>query len=317
MIWQNLKKPFFVLAPMDAVTDTVFRRVIAKAAKPDLFFTEFTNATGWQKAGNKAIAGRLNFTADETPIIAHLWGVVPNDIEQTAKDAMAMGFSGVDLNMGCPAKHVIKHGACSALIHNHSLAGQLINSAKKSGLPVSVKTRLGIRENEVENWVTFLLEQGIDALTMHCRTQKEMSKAPAQWDNMAIIANLRDKIAPNTKIIVNGDIMDRRQGLEIVEKYSIDGAMIGRGVFHNPFCFEVQPKTHNKQELLALLKYHLDIFRNTWGEEAGKRRFEPLKKFFKVYVRDFDGANDLRSQMMTAHTLNEIEEILSNHNLVV
>jgi tRNA-dihydrouridine synthase len=308
-IWDTLPKPFFVLAPMDAVTDTVFRRVVIKAAPPDLFFTEFTNATGWVKAGSKATGGRFKFTPTEQPLIAHLWGTVPQNMSQTSIDVCQMGFVGIDLNMGCPVKHVVKNGACSALIHNQPLAQELIEAAKTSGLPVSVKTRLGIKENEVDTWVPFLLKQNIAALTMHCRTQKEMSKVPAQWANMRRIVELRDQIAPQTKIIVNGDILDREQATQIIKKYSLDGAMIGRGVFHNIFCFETESKKHKQSELLELLNYHLDLFEQTW--ENPSKRFEPLKKFFKVYIRDFDGANELRARLMQCHEVTEVRKILS------
>lgn len=310
-IWEELPQPFFILAPMEAVTDTVFRRVVIRAARPDLFFTEFANATGWVRAGEKAIGGRLKLTDSEQPILAHLWGIVPDDMAKTAKYAAKIGYQGIDLNMGCPDKSVVKSGACSALIHNHELAAKLIDAAKQSSLPVSVKTRLGIKQNEIEEWVPFLLEQNITTLTMHCRTQKEMSKVPARWENMARIVQLRDQIAPQTKIVINGDITDRQHGLELIEQYKLDGAMIGRGIFHNIFCFEHQPKAHSRQELLDLLHYHLDLFEQTWGQTG--RRFEPLKKFFKIYIRDFDGANELRARLMQCHSVAEVRQVLATN----
>lgn len=311
-IWQELPQPFFILAPMEAVTDTVFRRVVIKAAKPDLFFTEFTNATGWVRAGEKAISGRLRFAKPEQPLIAHLWGVVPEDMAATAKYATKMGYAGIDLNMGCPAKKVVKSGACSGLIHNQPLTAKLIEAAKTSGLPVSVKTRLGIKKNEVEEWVSFLLKQDIAALTMHCRTQKEMSKVPAQRENMQHIVKLRDELAPQTKIIVNGDVINRQQGLELVKKYNLDGVMIGRGIFHNIFCFEHKIHEPTSDELLDLLKYHLDLFEQTWGDKSGQvnHRFEPLKKFFKIYIRNFDGANELRAKLMQCHDASQVRGLL-------
>jgi tRNA-dihydrouridine synthase len=307
--WQDLPKPFFALAPMDGVTDVVFRHVVAKAAKPDVFFTEFTNtAAFFSEYGRKSTASRLAFSADEQPMVAQIWGTNPEHYAFMAKGLKKMGFAGIDINMGCPVKDVIKGGSCAALIENPDLAATLIAAAKEGGLPVSVKTRIGFKTIRTEEWVGFLLKQGIAALTIHGRTQKEMSKVPAHWDEIAKVVALRDKIAPGTIIIGNGDIADRAQGLERIKQTGADGVMIGRGVFTNPFCFEHEPRQHSRQELLGLLNFHLNLVEKS----EHKMPFAPLKRFFKIYIRDFDGASELRVQLMATESIAEVRALLAH-----
>ena len=307
-IWQDLPHPFFILAPMEAVTDVVFRHVIKEAAAPDLFFTEFTNATGWVHAGDKAIRGRLIKTNDEHPIIAQIWGGEVGDMAHLAAYCRDLGYDGIDINMGCPAKSAVKSGG-SALIRNPALAAEAIAAAKTAGLPVSVKTRLGYTHvDEWRDWLTHLFKQDIVNLTIHLRTKKEMSKVPAHFELIPEIVALRDEIAPQTLLTINGDIHDRAHGEELVQQYSVDGVMIGRGVFHNPFAFEHTPAAHNKEELLNLLRLQLDLY-DEWQPQL-QRPFETLKRFFKIYVRDFDGASELRNQLMQTKSTDEVRKLL-------
>ena len=307
-IWQDLPRPFFILAPMEAVTDVVFRHVIKKASAPDLFFTEFTNATGWVHAGDKAIRGRLIKTNDEHPIIAQIWGGEVGDMAHLAAYCRDLGYDGIDINMGCPAKSAVKSGG-SALIRNPTLAAEAIAAAKTAELPVSVKTRLGYtRVDEWRDWLTHLFKQDIVNLTIHLRTKKEMSKVPAHVELIPEIVALRDEIAPQTLLTINGDIRDRAHGEELVQQCGVDGVMIGRGVFHNPFAFEHTPAAHNKEELLNLLRLQLDLY-DEWQPQL-QRPFETLKRFFKIYVRDFDGASELRNQLMQTKSTDEVRKLL-------
>lgn len=308
--WNNIPKPFFVLAPMEAVTDVVFRHIVAKAAPPDIYFTEFTNATSFcNPKGKHSTRGRLTFTPDEQPIVAQIWGSDPEHFAKMSRELKQMGFAGIDINMGCPDKSVIKTGSCSALIENPTLAAELIEAAKEGGLPVSVKTRLGFKTIKTEAWTSFLLKQELAALTIHGRTQKEMSKVPAHWDEIGKVVSLRDTIAPKTLIIGNGDVENRQHGLKLIKQYQVDGIMIGRGVFHNPFAFEVAPRTHSKEELIELLNLHLDLFDQAAIHEP--RKFDPLKRFFKIYIRDFPGASELRHQLMQTKTTKEVRELIN------
>ena len=313
--WQTLTKPFFILAPMEAVTDVVFRHVIAIAARPDVFFSEFTNAASYcSPKGIASTRGRLEFTRDEQPIVAQIWGNRPEQFEQMSYGLAKQGYSGIDINMGCPDKSVVKDGSGSALINQPDLASNLIASTKKAGLAVSVKTRLGYNKpDEYESWLTHLLSQDLSNLTVHLRTRKDMSKVDARFELIPEIKKLRDRIAPQTLLTINGDIIDRSHGKELVDRYGVDGIMIGRGVFANPFAFEYDKRVHSKTELINLLRLHLDLH-DKYSLELGQRRFDPLKRFFKIYIREFDGASQMREKLMQTKSSDEARMIIDDND---
>ncbi|HDY9539928.1 tRNA dihydrouridine synthase [Staphylococcus argenteus] len=308
--WSELPRPFFILAPMEDVTDIVFRHVVSEAARPDVFFTEFTNTESFcHPEGIHSVRGRLTFSKDEQPMVAHIWGDKPEQFRETSIQLAKMGFKGIDLNMGCPVANVAKKGKGSGLILRPDVAAEIIQATKAGGLPVSVKTRLGYYEiDEWKDWLKHVLEQDIANLSIHLRTRKEMSKVDAHWELIEAIKNLRDEIAPNTLLTINGDIPDRKTGLELAEKYGIDGVMIGRGIFHNPFAFEKEPREHTSKELLDLLRLHLSLFNKYEKDEI--RQFKNLRRFFKIYVRGIRGASELRHQLMNTQSIAEARALL-------
>ncbi|MGN7479336.1 tRNA dihydrouridine synthase [Solibacillus silvestris] len=313
--WQRLPKPFFVLAPMEDVTDVVFRHVVAEAGSPDVFFTEFTNSESYcHPDGIKSVRGRLMFTEDEQPIVAHIWGDSPENFRKMSIGMAELGFKGIDLNMGCPVPNVAGRGKGSGLILRPDVAAELIEAAKAGGLPVSVKTRLGYKEiDEWKEWLTHILKQDIANLSIHLRTRKEMSAVDAHWELIPEIKALRDEIAPNTLLTINGDIPDRQVGLELAEKYGIDGVMIGRGIFKNPFAFEKERKEHTPDEYLDLLKLQLDL-QDKYAEEL-PRSMSGLHRFFKIYVKGFRGASELRNQLMNTKSTDEVRALLNHFEL--
>ncbi|HDP5797904.1 TPA: tRNA-dihydrouridine synthase [Staphylococcus aureus] len=308
--WSELPRPFFILAPMEDVTDIVFRHVVSEAARPDVFFTEFTNTESFcHPEGIHSVRGRLTFSEDEQPMVAHIWGDKPEQFRETSIQLAKMGFKGIDLNMGCPVANVAKKGKGSGLILRPDVAAEIIQATKAGGLPVSVKTRLGYYEiDEWKDWLKHVFEQDIANLSIHLRTRKEMSKVDAHWELIEAIKNLRDEIAPNTLLTINGDIPDRKTGLELAEKYGIDGVMIGRGIFYNPFAFEKEPREHTSKELLDLLRLHLSLFNKYEKDEI--RQFKSLRRFFKIYVRGIRGASELRHQLMNTQSIAEARALL-------
>ncbi len=308
--WSELPRPFFILAPMEDVTDIVFRHVVSEAARPDVFFTEFTNTESFcHPEGIHSVRGRLTFSEDEQPVVAHIWGDKPEQFRETSIQLAKMGFKGIDLNMGCPVANVAKKGKGSGLILRPDVAAEIIQATKAGGLPVSVKTRLGYYEiDEWKDWLKHVFEQDIANLSIHLRTRKEMSKVDAHWELIEAIKNLRDEIAPNTLLTINGDIPDRKTGLELAEKYGIDGVMIGRGIFHNPFAFEKEPREHTCKELLDLLRLYLSLFNKYEKDEI--RQFKSLRRFFKIYVRGIRGASELRHQLMNTQSIAEARALL-------
>lgn len=309
--WAELPKPFFILAPMEDVTDVVFRHVVKEAGAPDVFFTEFANSDSFcHPEGKDSLRGRLTFTEDEQPIVGHIWGDNPTFFREMSIGLAQLGFKGIDINMGCPVPNVAGRGKGSGLILRPEVAAELIAAAKAGGLPVSVKTRIGYTEMaEMEAWITHLLKQDIANLSIHLRTRKEMSKVPAHWDMIPQIMALRDQIAPQTLITINGDIPDRQTGLELAEKYGVDGIMIGRGIFKNPFAFEKEPREHTSEELLGLLRLQLDL--QDQYSEMIPRSIVGLHRFFKIYVKGFSGASDLRVKLMQTKSTDEVRAILA------
>ena len=308
--WATLPKPFFILAPMEDVTDVVFRHVVKEAGAPDVFFTEFTNSDSFcHPDGKESVRGRLVFTEDEQPIVAHIWGDNPDFFREMSMGVAEMGFKGIDINMGCPVPNVAGRGKGSGLILRPDVAATLIEAAKAGGLPVSVKTRIGYHEREeMTAWITHLLEQDIANLSIHLRTRDEMSKVPAHWDMIPEIMAIRDRVAPQTLITINGDIADRTAGLALAEKYGVDGIMIGRGIFKNPFAFEKEPREHSTEELLGLLQLQLDL--QDHYAEMVPRSIVGLHRFFKIYVKGFPGASDLRASLMNTKSTDEVRALL-------
>ena len=316
-IWQTLPPHFLVLAPMEGVTDVVFRQIISKAGRPDLFFTEFTNVSSFASdKGRHDALERLEIAPTDAPIIAQIWGKNPAHFAKLAAALAELGFDGLDINMGCPDRHVNKAGGGAAMIKTPDLAIECIKQAKShTNLPVSVKTRLGFTYvEEYQDWLSLLLRQDLANLTVHLRTRKEISKVPAHFELISDIISLRDQIAPQTKLTINGDIKDRAHAEQIWQNHpTLDGIMIGRGVFENPYCFTNHRP--NQAELLELFLLHLDLYdaRAAKLQESGSRYpFEPLKHFFKIYINNFPGSKELRAKLMECKNTTELRRVLAN-----
>lgn len=333
MSYGKLPKPFFCLAPMDEVTDTVFRQMVATTAPPDLFFTEFVNVDGlMHPEGRKHLLKKLRFVPEEGKVVVQLWGLKPENFRAVATQIVdgtiarelglpeGVNYAGVDLNMGCPAKSEVQSGACSALIkrENWSLAEAIIQ-ATKNGLmgsagqlmPLSVKTRVGFSEVDMD-WIAFLLGQDLDMLTVHGRTRKQMSKVPADWGLIGAARDLRDRMGVETLIVGNGDVMSRDQGEALARQHKLDGIMIGRGIFHDPYIFlEDSPlKWENTDTAtkINLFRRHVELFKSIWGDK--ERPIHTLNKFCKIYIEGFDGASSLRTTLMMAESEDQILELL-------
>ncbi|HZP55472.1 MAG TPA: tRNA-dihydrouridine synthase [Candidatus Saccharimonadales bacterium] len=305
----QLPKPFLVLAPMDDVTDTVFRQIIASCSPPDLSFTEFVNVDGLQSPGREKLMHKLRFSPRERPIIAQLWGLNPDNFHKTTKDLIKLGFDGVDLNFGCPVKKVVKTGACAALINDRNLAGDIVDAVKDAAgdhFPVSVKTRVGFTAVDL-SWPEFLLAKKLNLLSIHGRTAKQQSKVPADWALIGKVREMRDLLCPATKIVGNGDVLNRKQAENLAKKYQLDGVMVGRGIFHDPFLFAQESPWLQwpKDQKLNLFRKHIELFDKTW--KHGEYKFETLKKFCKIYISGFDGASDIRTGFI--HTKSPIEAL--------
>ncbi len=298
---------------MEDVTDTVFRQIICSTGRPDIFFTEFTNVDGMMSEGEKEVTKRLRFAPMEKPIIAQVWGLTPENFKKAAEKIVEMGFDGVDLNMGCPQKDVTRHGACSALMKNHNLAKEIIEATKEGakGLPISVKTRIGFNKIQTEEWIGFLLEQDLDVITIHGRTAAEQSSVPAHWDEIGKAVKLRDQSSLGTLIFGNGDVQSLEDAKEKMKTYHVDGVMIGRGIFHNPWLFkkDFDISKVTLRQRLELLQKHVKLYQETWGSA---KQYAVLKKYFKIYLSGFDGASEIRDKFMQTNSYEEVIRLASS-----
>ena len=316
--------PFFVLAPMDDVTDTVFRRVVGACAAPDLYFTEFVNVDGLQSMGRSKLLKKLQFTPAERPLVVQIWGKDPEKYRLTAEQiadgtfARELGlpegvnFAGIDINMGCPEKTVVKNGSGSGLICDRPRAEAVIKATQAGAagrLPVSVKTRVGFSAVDL-TWPEWLLDQKLSMLTIHGRTRKQMSLVPADWELIGQVRQMRDAKKLNTLIVGNGDVRSKQHGLELAAKYQLDGIMIGRGVFTDPYVFAtVSPwLTMDRDQKIQLYIDHVQQFAATW--QQGERSVHTLNKFCKVYINGFDGAKEFRENLMRAASTDELLDLL-------
>jgi tRNA-dihydrouridine synthase len=306
--WNELPASFFVLAPMEDVTDTVFRELVLSVSDPGklhVLFTEFTSVDGLcHPIGREAVIHRLKVNNSElrlatqmnVKLLAQIWGNNPEKFYQASRYISEnYRFDGIDINMGCPVAKIVKQGSCSALIGQNSLVSEIIHATREgSGLPVSVKTRTGIKEHNTQAWISHLLQCEVSAITLHARTQRMMSEKPAEWDQVRIAAELRNQINPQVKIIGNGDIDSYAKGIDFIAEYQADGAMVGRGIFSDPYFFS-EEKERDISQKLSLLEFHITRFADTWGNA---RNFSILKRFFKIYVNGFEGAAALRARLM-------------------
>lgn len=303
-LWQNLPRPFLVLAPMEDVTDYAFRELVAlHLPPPDVYFTEFTSSDGLCSSGYEKTVLKLKYSENQRPIVAQIWGVDPEKMYQSAKIVADLEFDGVDINMGCPDRAVVKKGAGAAHCNDPKLAGEIIDAVKRGskGIAVSVKTRIGFNSIVTEEWIPFLLSQNLAALTVHGRTAKQKSEVPANWEEIKKAVSYRDEIGIETIIIGNGDVVGYSDGILKHEQYGVDGVMVGRGIFKNPWVFDRTTSrlrvdnAHTKKDYIEVLKKHLTLYEETWGNT---KNFAIMKKFFKMYINNFDGAAQTRAFLM-------------------
>lgn len=303
--WTHLPRPFFALAPMAGVTDTVFRQVIARRAKPDVFWTEFVSCDGLCSAGRDALLCDLRFTDIERPIVAQVFGAMPKHFFETAQLVASLGFDGIDINMGCPDKAVLKQGAGASLLKNVSLARDIVLATTEGsgGIPVSVKTRIGWNAIEVDTWIPALLETGIAALTVHLRTKKELSDVSAHWELLPKIVEMMQRTG--TIVLGNGDVRNLADARRKAEETKSDGIMLGRAIFGNPWLFDRSGKSVTVEEKLSALVEHTELYEATWGDA---KSFDLMKKHYKAYANGFPGASNLRARLMECESARDVRE---------
>ena len=324
--WSNIDKGF-ALAPMEDVTDTVFRQLVLNESSNKnlhILFSEFLSTDGFcHPRGKSKVSHRLKVNESELDIVkekgaklvAQIWGAEPEKFYKTAQYINEnTPFDGIDINMGCPQKKIIKKGACSALINDHVRAKEIIMATvEASNIPVSVKTRIGFKKVETETWLSHLLQTPINALTVHGRTQKQMSEGKADWNEIGKAVQFRDEINPLIKVLGNGDILSIEDGLAKMKEYRLDGIMVGRGIFHNFWMFSDKQNISVEDKLTAMWN-HASLFYETW---KGEKPWIVLRRFFKIYTYFLPVAAQLRDAVMNTSNLLELEKALTDYRLKI
>jgi tRNA-dihydrouridine synthase len=270
---------------MDGVTDASFRYITAKYGKPDVTFTEFVNIQAAFHAAHTLIRD-LTYCEIERPVVAQIYGRSPEMFYRVSHIVCELGFDGLDVNMGCPAKKVAAAGCGAALIREPQLARAIIKAAKlgikdwcagqtlsdiqlepeliekirvanwlrtkrdgpseRLPIPVSVKTRLGYDRIVVEAWVSNLLEENPTAICLHGRTLQQGYKGNADWGSIARAVEVAKD--SETLILGNGDLQDMTQVQRRVRETKVDGVLLGRVAQGNPWIFRAK---HQVKRALA------------------------------------------------------------------
>lgn len=318
--WTKLRRPFLVQAPMADGTDPPFRRVLAECGKPDVMFTEFVSCDGLcSAAGRVRLLRDLSYSEAERPIVAQLFTANPDRMERCAALIRELKFDGLDINMGCPDRTIEKQGAGAALIKDQKLAGELIEAARKGGrgIPISVKTRIGYSVISTD-WIKALLEHEIDAITIHLRTRKEMSKVPAHWELAKTYVELAH--GAGTVIVGNGDVRSLGEALERVKETGMDGIMVGRALFGNPW-FTRSADVSPRERLGTMLK-HAELFHEYFGDStrnseefAGHRKnFAALRKHLLAYIKLNPEFQPLKHDLSIALNLKDIQHAIQSYS---
>jgi nifR3 family TIM-barrel protein len=309
------------VAPMADVTDVAFRTMIAKYSKPygpDVMWTEFVSSNGLCSPGREVLKRDLEFSDIERPIVAQLFTADPDNMREAARFCRELGFDGIDVNMGCPSGTIVDQGAGAAHIKDWRTAQAVIRAAQEGAgdIPVSVKTRLGWNKIEFEEWLPKILECNIPVLTVHLRTKKEMSKVDAHWELMNDVVKLVREITGEvqdggTIVIGNGDIKSVTEGKAKAVSSGADGIMVGRGIFGAPWFFNEEEFNKGKsvEERLRICIEHTKLYEEKLGDI---KSFAIMKKHYKAYVNGFDGAKELRMELMECTNAKEVEEKIQN-----
>jgi len=343
---------------MDGVTDAAFRFIVALHGKPDVQFTEFIHVE--EICRGTASAWRQLWFADiERPVLAQIYGADPDRFYQAAHVIGALGFDGVDINMGCPAKSIAARGCGAALIKNPPLARQIMRAVQagvrdwasghdiaqiglqprvveqlqaltsaasrpqrghRTALPVSVKTRLGYDAVVIEDWVSILLDERPDVISIHGRTLAQMYRGRADWEAIRRATKLVRETS--TLVLGNGDLETMSEVVERVRQTHVHGALIGRSALGNPWIFlakewakqpcltatdQARPPEVSVRDRLQVALEHARYFESL---SAGGH-FPAMRKHLGWYCRGFPGAAETRAQMFKTTNSADVARVMA------
>lgn len=352
------KKMILGLSPMDGVSDHPFRAMVKKYGQPDLIFTEFASVDGICHSRNTHILNHFDFDDAERPLIAQIFGKTPKYFKQAAVLLCELGVDGIDINMGCPAHTVAQHGSGAALIKTPDLAREIIQAVQdgirewseglqladcedialkmrsaveqkrqqflladpdRQRIPtVSVKTRIGINNNEIMTWLPHLIGMHPAAISLHGRTLKQSYSGQADWQVIAQAAQLVKKEDPAIIFLGNGDVHNYEEAQSKVKQYGVDGVLIGRASFGNPLLFlpeALRTESLAEHNIFAIALEHARLFEQVYRKADGCG-FMPMRKHLAWYTKGIAQAALVRSQLVRTSSADEVEAVLRAHQLL-
>lgn len=363
--WDTLQQPIIALAPMDGVTDAPNRTMHGLHGRPDVVLTEFTNVEGLWRGSDRIFRDFL-YTPAERPVVAQIFGCRPEYFYKAAHVVCELGFDGVDINMGCPARTVANHGGGAALIRMPDTAKAIIRATQQGVrdwangqtledlgmeperiehirqmnidrvarwgdtpqverrlLPVSVKTRLGYDSIVITDWVKDLLELEPHVISIHGRTLAQHYKGEANWDAIAAAAEVIRQT--ETLVFGNGDIQSLYDAAQRIRATGVNGVLIGRATFGNPWIFRDREKLKtllraginptqedlpeanpSREERLLMALEHARVHAQLKGES----HFVELRKHMGWYLGHFSGAKRIRNELVRINSLADVERII-------
>ncbi|RMH09062.1 MAG: tRNA-dihydrouridine synthase [Nitrospirae bacterium] len=363
--WHRLPRPIIGLSPMDGITDAAFREIIARHGCPDVIFTEFTHVHELTEGHPRAFDA-LCYTELQRPIVAQLYGNSPERFYQAAHIVCALGFDGIDINMGCPSKTVASAGSGAGLIRTPELAlsilastrqgildwaaGQALSAAgipqsvvdcihfsnakwgrpdiSRRIIPVSVKTRLGYDTIMMQEWGACLSQGNPDLITVHGRTLTQLYRGEANWEAIAQVCPILH--ARGILVLGNGDIRSPRDAVRRIRESGVDGILIGRAAWGNPWIFQhtaqirqaviQETDLRDVQGLPSLTdRFRLMVEHAQWFEHMfGQKRFFCMRKHLTRYCTGFPSAASLRASMNRVSSAKDmhylLDDVLKSHS---
>ena len=290
---------------MEDVSDFPFRQTLLKIGRPDVFFTEFVNVDGLVSKGKNHVIHRLEKTKGEHPIIVQLWGNNPEKFVKAAK--LVKDFDGININLGCSVRKVLKVGCGAGLIGNYDVVERIVKELQNLNLPcpISVKTRLGFNDVDLENWISFLLKLNVETIFLHGRTAKQLFSGNADWDLIGKVVEMRDSLSLKTKVVGNGDVKSLKQANELAQKYGVDGVMIGREVLKNPWVFSESVPL--KKERLETLLFHIGEMEK-FVKKFPDKGWMSVKKFYYGHLREDEELVSLRKELFEINSLESTKQ---------
>lgn len=346
--WQELPRPIMGVSPMDGITDFPFRQITKKYGNPAVVYTEFTSVEGLCHGADQLLKDFL-FDVSQRPVIGQIYGTTPDFFRQAAIVLCQLGFDGIDINMGCPAKNVAHSGAGAALIQTPQLAQEIIRATQlgikqwQEGItvencpditeaiaikvnqrssklpshyqdrtrmiPVSVKTRVGYHQPVIQEWIPTLVETEVAAIALHGRTLKQQYGGLASWELIGQAAELVKNTG--TLLLGNGDVKSLEDARQKITAYGTDGVLMGRAAMGNPFVFKESDQQPDHLTLFKVALEHAQLYEQTFGTDE-KYNFLPMRKHLGWYVHDIPNASQIRLAIYRCNSSQEFVEVMKS-----